>query len=102
MLGVALDEIPPVSAGTRYVVTASCDENYFRLYGAFLVSSFAKFCSGEATLVLTVITSDVAPLMHLLESWGPVNVVLQPVNIRAGPMADRWRRLLGFVGSIHF
>lgn len=84
LLGTRIDELPSVAGDFKYVVTVSCDEAYFRKYAEFMVTSFSRTCSAEASLVISVITDDPAPLVAMLHNWGSKNVVLNPLNILAG------------------
>lgn len=84
LLGLEMTEVPELSAGTRYVVSASCDEVYFRKYAEYLVRSFSATCGAEATMFLSVITDNHVEIQEMLNQWGAKNIVLNPLRMQAG------------------
>ncbi len=80
-----------------YIISTSCDQRYFELYGEFLVKSFTQFCSGEAALHLTVVDGDLHKLETLLAEWGASNVFLSVLNLDAGENTGAVSSLVRFV-----
>ncbi|MCR1163666.1 hypothetical protein NEK97_19550 [Paenarthrobacter sp. UW852] len=92
LLGLELTEVPKLSPGTKYVVSASCDEVYFRKYAEYLVKSFSATCGSEATMFLSVITDNSVEIQKLLDQWGARSIILNPLRMRVseniGPVAS--------------
>lgn len=96
LLGANVGEVPIAAIGTKYIITASCDEAYFYKYAEYMVKSFSEVCSSEAMLYLSVITDNPEDIQATLSSWGARSVVLNPSGIKAGDNIGPVASLLRF------
>jgi hypothetical protein len=80
------------SENIKYVISASCDINYFKIYGEYLVRSFTQFCSSEAHLQITLTSAHTPEIDDLLQKWGANSVTVRYCNldcgINEGPIAS--------------
>lgn len=79
----------------RYIISASCDEKYFRKYAEFLVRSFTRTCADEAVLHLSLVNGDPSEIQCKLDEWGAKNVFFAMQDLRSdaniGPIASLLR-----------
>ncbi|KPM61485.1 hypothetical protein HB4184_18335 [Pseudomonas putida] len=88
------------SQGIKYVISISCDENYFNLYGKYIVKSFTKHCQNDAILHITCLGGDQETYLSSIEQWEGKGIAISVADIvtdvNKGPIAS----LLRFI-NIH-
>lgn len=79
----------------KYIISISCDEKYFDMYGKYIVKSFAKNCSHEAVLHITFLDGEPAGYRSAIAALGGKNVefVISDIATEAnkGPIASLLR-----------
>lgn len=80
---------------SKYIISISCDEKYFGMYGKYIVKSFAKNCSHEAVLHITFLDGEPSHYRSAIEALGGTNVefVVSDISTEAnkGPVASLLR-----------
>lgn len=94
--GVSLRISRQRALGFKYIVSASCDENYFNEYARYLVESFSRTCGDEAILHLSVVNGDEEVLKTQVSGWGGKNVLVVSQGIDAGENSGPIASLLRF------
>ncbi|NKR10649.1 hypothetical protein A5N16_16135 [Arthrobacter sp. M6] len=84
LLGVDIEVSQELPSQARYVVSASCDDIYFRKYAEYLVKSFSLSCADEAVMYLSVVTDKPDEIEELLGEWGAKSVILNPFRVEVG------------------
>ncbi|GLO10228.1 hypothetical protein PPUJ20005_41970 [Pseudomonas putida] len=88
------------SQNKNYIVSISCDEKYFNLYGKYIIKSFTKHCSNDAILHITFLGGDTKTYLSRIEQWGGKSIEISVADITTeinkGPIAS----LLRFI-NIH-
>lgn len=82
--------------GMKYVISASCDVNYFHEYAQYLVGSFSRTCADEAILHLSVVNGDEPTMRKAVDEWGGKNVYVVSQGIEGGDNSGPIASLLRF------
>lgn len=75
-----------------YLVSVSCDPNYFFKYGEFIVRSFSRSCSERGLLHISLTSGNHSDVNDALQNWGARGVVFVIQGIESkenvGPIAS--------------
>ncbi len=72
------------SNDAKYIVSVSCDLNYLRTYGEFIVKSFSLNCAHEAHLHILITSGEANDANQLLKIWGAKSTSASVVGLDCG------------------
>jgi hypothetical protein len=84
ILGKSITSNACPTQNKKYIISTSCDLNYLRTYGEFIVRSFSLSCAHEAHLHILITNGEISEIDQLLSNWGAKSTSASVAGIDCG------------------